>query len=295
MIVPGHTLADPSCQGLRGDYYSGIDFKELKMNRLDTMIDFDWVTDAPDPLVSTDFFSVRWTGQVLPRYSDRYTFHVLSDDGVRLWVDGILIIDKWIDQPQTEHSGTLELEAGRWYTIQLEYYEKEIGATIKLYWSSRRQRKEIIPKSQLYSLRDERARFELEENEGTMLVGEALVGGSGPLNKSDFGMPLFSEAAHLFTILVPAGAFPGQAQREMLQQVIEAEKPAHTDYHLCFVEPRMRVGFQARLGVDSIVARSRPPLELNESTLGMDAYLEENEPTSRVGQSARLGQETRIG
>ena len=296
MIVPGHTLADPSCQGLRRDCYSGVEFQQFEMFQIDPIIDFS--DDSPSLIESYEAFSIRWTGQILPLTWERYTFHVLSDDSVRLWVDGILIVDRWIDPPtaKVEHSSvSVELEAGHWYTLQLEYRKKKGKATIRLSWSSRKQRKEVIPKSQLYSLREERARFELQENEETMLVGEALVGRSGPLNKSDFGMPVFSEAAHLFTILVPAGALPGEAQREMLKQVIEAEKPAHTDYHLCFVEPHMRVGFQARLGVDSIVAQPRPPMELNESTLGMDSYLEENEPTSRLGQSARLGQDTRIG
>jgi phage tail-like protein len=296
MTVPGHTLADASCQGLRRDCYSGVEFEQFETFQIDPIIDFGEKPSAS--IESKKPFSIRWTGQILPLTSERYTFHVLSDDSIRLWVDGILIVDRWIDPPaaKVEHSSvSVELEAERWYTLQLEYRKKKGKATIRLAWSSRKQKKEVIPKSQLYSLRDERARFELQENEGTMLVGEALVGRSGPLNKSDFGMPLFSEAAHLFTIVVPAGALPGHAQREMLQRVIEAEKPAHTDYHLCFVEPHMRVGFQARLGVDSIVAQPRPPMELNESTLGMDSYLEEKEPTSRVGQSARLGQDTQIG
>jgi hypothetical protein len=281
---------------LRRDFYKGVEFQQLEKFQIDPIIDFGEKPSAS--IESKEAFSIRWTGQILPLTSERYTFHVLSDDSVRLWVDGILILDQWIDPPpaKVEHSSiSVELEAGRWYTIQLEYRKKARKATIRLSWSSRKQTKEVIPKSQLYSLRDERARFELEDDKGTMLVGEVLVGKSGPLNTSDFGMPLFSEAAHLFTILVPAGALPGQAQREMLQQIIEAEKPAHTDYHLCFVEPRMRVGFQARLGVDSIVAQTRPPMELSESLLGLDTYLEENEPASRVGQSARLGQDTRIG
>ena len=296
MIVPGYTFADPNFQGLRGEYYSGLSLNEFRFTQTDLSIDFDWGTGAPQGLVSDDPFSVRWTGQILPRYSERYTFHTLSDDGVRLWVDGILIIDQWIDQKPTEHSGTIELEAGRWYTIQLDYYENQYYATIKLYWSSRRQQKEIVPSSQLYSLRDDFAKFPLQEDEPAMLVGQTVVGESGPLNKADFGMPFFSEAAHLFTVSVPAGAFPEQAQRDMLQRIIEAEKPAHTDYHLCFVEPRMRVGFQARLGIDSIIAGPPQPLDLGGVSLGLNSYLGEDEQSvGRIGQNAHLGQDTRIG
>jgi hypothetical protein len=340
MIVPGETWADPQYMGLRGDYYSGIDFQTYVLSRTDPNVDFDSEIDSPDPLFIADYFSVRWTGQIQPRYSERYTFHVRTDDGVRLWVDGILIINQWIDQPPTEHSSTisLALEAERWYSIQLEYYEKTGVSTIKLYWSSRSETKEIIPQSRLYSVRDETARLELPPSEsaaGTsfvvapsgaeraesvessnhprglpypqdrmtksnttnLLVGQTVVGESGPLAKADFGMPLFSETAHLFTVTVPAGALPETAQRDRLRQVIEAEKPAHTDFHLCFVEAKMRVGFQARLGIDSIVAGPPEPMALSDTTLGLDSYLapDEENKVGRVGKRARLGRDTIIG
>lgn len=315
MIVPGYALADPQYFGLRGEYYNGIDFQAHRLTRTDPNVDFDWGKNSPDSLVSKNGFSVRWTGQILPRYSERYTFHVRSDDGVRLFIDGVLIIDKWIDQPPPKHTIdqsppehtsviSLELEAGRWYSIQLEYYEKAGVASIKLSWSSRTQLKEIIPQSRLYSVRDEAAQLEPSpsaDGAASILVGQTIVGESGPLEKDDFGMPLFSETAHLFTVTVPAGALQHPAQREMLQRVVEAEKPAHTDYHLCFVEPRMRVGFQARLGIDSIVAGPPEPLALTGSVLGVESYLGKGAESgrigqagSRVGQSARLGQDTHV-
>ena len=45
--------------------------------------------------MSADTFSVRWTGQVQPQFGETYTFHVTADDGVRLWVRGQLLIDRW--------------------------------------------------------------------------------------------------------------------------------------------------------------------------------------------------------
>lgn len=307
MIVPGETWADPKYMGLRGDYYSGIDFQTFLLSRTDPNVDFDWKETTPGSLgeqtVPDDYFSVRWTGQVLPHYSERYTFHVQSDDGVRLWVDGIRIIDQWIDQPPTEHSSTvaLELEAGRWYSIQLEYYEKTGGATIKLYWSSRSQIKDVIPQTQLYSVRDEGARpkaAQPQASEDTMLVGQTVVGQSGPLAAAEFGVPLFNDSAHLFTVIVPAAQALTLAQRQAIRRIIEAEKPAHTDFHLCFVAAKMQVGFQARLGIDSIVAGPPDPMLLSETTLGLDSYLApetEYAQLSRVGKRAHLGHDTILG
>lgn len=129
------------------------------------------------------------------------------------------------------------------------------------------------------------------EPEG-LVVGEVVVGHSGPQAAADLGEALFADAAHRFTVLVPAALAPEPAQRRALQRLIEAEKPAHTDYHLCFVDSRMRVGFQARLGIDSIVGGPPEPMALGETVLGLGTSLgqgEGEEEVSRIGKQARLG------
>jgi hypothetical protein len=100
--------------------------------------------------MGADSFSVRWIGQVEPLYSETYTFYTNTDDGVRLWVDGQLIVDHWVDQSPTEWSGTIALSAGIQYDIEMEYYENGGGAVAELRWSSASQAKEIIPQGQLY-------------------------------------------------------------------------------------------------------------------------------------------------
>ena len=100
--------------GLRADFYEGREFKDLIVTRSDETIDFEWADgEQPDPAVHANNFCIRWTGQVLPRYSDSYTFTTVSDDGIRVWVDGKKLIDDWTDHGPTEDSGTIALEAGR--------------------------------------------------------------------------------------------------------------------------------------------------------------------------------------
>jgi hypothetical protein len=133
-------------------------------------------------------------------------------------------------------------------------------------------------------------------SDASLLVGQAVVGATGPLGISEYGEPMFGDTAHLFTALVPASSLPSPAKRDMLRRVIDAEKPAHTDYHLCFAEPRLRVGFQARLGIDAIVASGPPPLRLDETVLGRDSFLADAAPGgARVAARARLGQDTVVG
>jgi phage tail-like protein len=281
LIVPGYTYADRDLAGLRGEYYDGTKFEILRHTQVDPVVDFDWQDRSPfenrvPPLqFPKDYFSVRWSGQVRARYSETYTFRTRSDDGVRLRVGGRLIIDNWTDHSATQDAGQIRLEAGRWYPIVLEYYEKTGSASIELRWSSASQRSEIVPQECLYSVQDESAEIEPMRHGGceTIEVGSAVVGEGRPQTPADYGAALADDYAHLFTVVVPAAQVALAAQRQALRELIEAEKPAHTDFDLCLVEPRMRVGVQARLGIDSIVAGPGPAMRVGAAKLGGDSYL----------------------
>ena len=138
--------------GLFGEYYSDTSFGTLVLTRTDSLIDFDWGLGSPDVLVPDETFSVRWTGTVQSRYTEAYTFTTTADDGVRLWINGELIIDDWNPHPTEEHAGTTStaLVAGHHYDITLEYFEDLLTAEVQLEWESAAQPHEIIPTSQLY-------------------------------------------------------------------------------------------------------------------------------------------------
>ncbi len=135
--------------GLSGQYFDTPNFSGPALARIDATVDFDWGTGSPDPSIAPDSFSVRWTGKVLPRYTDTYTFYMLSDDGVRLRVNGVLIIDNWVDHAPTEDRGSLALVAGQEYDLVLEMYENVGGALARLSWSSAAQPREIVPQERL--------------------------------------------------------------------------------------------------------------------------------------------------
>ena len=146
--TPPPTL--PLGSGLKGDYYNSVDLTgAIAISRIDPTVSFDWGSE-PGPGVGTDRFSVRWTGQVQPAYSETYTFYTTSDDGVRLWVNGTPLINNWTDHAPTEDAGTITLTAGQRYDIRMEFYERSGGAVARLSWSSPSQVKQIIPASRLY-------------------------------------------------------------------------------------------------------------------------------------------------
>jgi phage tail-like protein len=146
--------------------------------------------------------------------------------------------------------------------------------------------------------------FEVEDHQSPcdrrqqQVVGSIVVGASGPLEEEKAGETLYSDTAYRFTVLAPAALAPEFTDREALRQIIDSEKPAHTDYHLCFIEAQMRVGFQARLGIDTIVAGPHDPMALSGAVLGVDSYLgneEGGDHISRVGKDAHVGLDTVLG
>ena len=122
----------------------------LLLTRVDPGIDFVW-TNGLSPNLSNGLYSVRWSGQVQPQYSETYVFDVLSDDGVKLWVNDQLLIDKWQTQNGgSEWTNSIALQAGTRYDIKMEYLQYTNKAQAHLYWYSADQSRQVIPNTALY-------------------------------------------------------------------------------------------------------------------------------------------------
>ena len=131
--------------GLRAEYFDDKDLSELRLVRKDPSINFHWVLESPDPRIDWDTFSARWTGRLTPRFTEPYQFIVRVNDGVRMWLDGKLLIDNW-----TYHGGRPDYATAVLYTnvahhLRLEYYEATDHANVSLEWESKSQPREIIP------------------------------------------------------------------------------------------------------------------------------------------------------
>lgn len=136
--------------GLKAEYFDTATLTTLKVTRTDANVNFNWGTGSPDPTIAAETFSVRWTGFVTPRFSQAHTFITSSDDGVRLWINDVQIINNWTDHANTQNSGTTAvLTAGQAYPIRLEFYERSGDALITLSWQSTSQAREIVPSAQL--------------------------------------------------------------------------------------------------------------------------------------------------
>lgn len=137
--------------GLKGEYFSNENFQGTPKIRRDAAV-YNWFGKAhPDSLVSTNC-SIRWTGMIASRYSETYTFYAANDRGLRVWIDGKLMIDeKTKANAQKEKTATVMMTAGKKYSIKVEYTHKgEAQGIAALAWSSASQRKQAVPAGCLY-------------------------------------------------------------------------------------------------------------------------------------------------
>ncbi|MFG3151605.1 PA14 domain-containing protein [Streptomyces sp. NPDC048219] len=155
--VPEASAADGAADGihgLKGEYYTqsapgAFDFHELKATGFDPQIDFGTL----EPRLSfatgrSDDVSVRWTGKLVPEKTGAHTFSVTGDNGFRLWIDGRLAIDHWVDDWDREQTAEpVELTAGQSYDIKLEYFEHYGGSNLHLRWTEPGGTKEPVPQS----------------------------------------------------------------------------------------------------------------------------------------------------
>jgi hypothetical protein len=119
--------------GWKGSYYAVRDLSGLPLfQRDDPVIRFNWGSGSPRSDIPADNFSVRWTRKLVFSQAGSYRFRVEADDGVRLWVDGVLVVDRWQDGYSLD-TPVVVLSAGS-HDLRLEFFERTGGALAQLSW-----------------------------------------------------------------------------------------------------------------------------------------------------------------
>lgn len=93
---------------------------------------FDWGRGSPGPQVRHDGFSARMEGH-FDFEAGPYRFYATMDDGVRLYIDGALVIDSWAEYPERTTFKDVEMTSGS-HHILLEYFESGGLAVLWLRW-----------------------------------------------------------------------------------------------------------------------------------------------------------------
>lgn len=124
----------PTGWGFLGEYGLGTSFDSPMFARVDRQINFEYQGDSCDPRVPADGFCIRWRGYLQVDVDGDYTFYLTTDDGSRMWVDGVQIIDNWGHHAPVEKTATVTLEKGE-HEIRVDYYEDYGWASAHLEWS----------------------------------------------------------------------------------------------------------------------------------------------------------------
>ncbi len=135
--------------GLQATYFNGRNFNTPVLTRVDSGVNFSWDAGSPAPGVDVDNFSVRWSGTILPAFSETYTFVVAGDNGVRVRINNSLIIDQFGDNVSGWFNATVPLVANTPASISIDYKEEYGGAAITIYWFSASQGWETLPTARL--------------------------------------------------------------------------------------------------------------------------------------------------
>ncbi len=129
-----------NCPGPTNGAFTGCYYNNLTMTgnpalvRTDSQINFDWTYGSPDPSISAGNFSVRWQGN-FTFAQGTYTFSVVTSDGMRLYIDGNVVLDRWRDQATTLYRTQQTLTAGT-HLITVEYYDHTGWPTAHLAWQN---------------------------------------------------------------------------------------------------------------------------------------------------------------
>ncbi|MAC20678.1 MAG: hypothetical protein CMJ23_13585, partial [Phycisphaerae bacterium] len=144
-------LLDDECEspdaiGFLGTYFTNQDLATPFASRIFDSVDFDIGVGEPWPGAGVSDFAARWTGELEAEYTGFYSFYVTSDDGVRLFVDGVAIIDDWRNHGVEEVSAGIFLSAGS-HVLSLEWFDVSGEAVCRLEWKPPFGVREVMPGS----------------------------------------------------------------------------------------------------------------------------------------------------
>lgn len=132
--------------GLKGDYYRGRNFEYLVFSRIDPQINFNWDNRTPGPGIPSTDYSIRWTGRIQVPESGEYQFSAVVDDGIRMWVGGVKVIDAWGPHDHASVGGKVKMKADQLYDIRVDYFNGILEGQIKLLWELPHSSNSILEK-----------------------------------------------------------------------------------------------------------------------------------------------------
>jgi hypothetical protein len=136
--------------GLFAQAWDNMDMTGESVSQVDSLIDWscgEWplsVAEIPSGLIGPGWFSVRWTGYLTVPVLGYYSICLDSDDGGRVWVNDMLVVENWGGSGRVKVCGSTGLPAGR-VPIRVEYVQNGGSCAARLLWTAPGGREEVIP------------------------------------------------------------------------------------------------------------------------------------------------------
>lgn len=135
-LIPSSVLKNGNNNGLKGEYYDNQKWEGTpKFTRNDSVVDFVWMPNKPIDDLVTDEFSVKWTGQLIPKESGKYRIGLKASSGGKLFVNDSLRVDFSNDhEPKTEYYD-VDLQEGKANDIRIEFFNYHTDPQAQLLWA----------------------------------------------------------------------------------------------------------------------------------------------------------------
>jgi PA14 domain./F5/8 type C domain./Domain of unknown function (DUF303). len=139
-----------TAKGIKAELFDTNEFVNPKGIRVDSVINFNWGSSSPDNTIIGTNYAIRWSGYIMPEKSGTHTFNITTENGVKLWVNDILIINSPENNSNNVLTGSITLTTGVYSSIKLEYKKNTSHASIMLEWSANGITKQLVPSTALY-------------------------------------------------------------------------------------------------------------------------------------------------
>jgi len=215
--------------GLYAEYFNNMDLQGTPKTRIDKQVNYDAVSQPPDPVISDAPMSIRWGGYVKPRISGKYKIKVNSSDGCRLWLNDELLIDEWHGRGETSDIVEYEMTKDQDYAIKLEYFVNRDDEICQLFWETPGSSRSDLYASDLVAARESDCVIAVMGiNKSTEREGLDRTTIDLPKEQIDYLKNIYKENKNIVVVLIAGSALAINWIDGNIPAVVEAWYPGES-------------------------------------------------------------------
>ena len=217
-------------RGLKAEYFSGASLEGKPAVRQDGWINLEPANQAPDPFIPESPISVRWTGTLRPPVSGEYTLNFDAKNAFRLELDGKPLFGNWGENPVKGNQVNVQLEAGRDYTLKVEFYHSDWEQPrAKLYWtlpeSARRDRSALHEEARQLAAKSDAIIAVMGINKSIEREGQDRTSISLPQDQQEFLKEMYAINPNIVLVVVAGSSLALTWEQEHLPAIVNAWYP----------------------------------------------------------------------